>query len=266
MTPAGRAATPGARALPVALGALVLLGLWQVVVATGGVAPRLLPSPARVVQQAWAHREALATHAAATLTVTVVGFGCSVAVAWALALVLDRLPRLRVGVVPLLVASQTVPVLVVAPLLVLWFGFGLLPKVLVVTLVTFFPVALGLVEGLGAAGPGASALLATMGATRRQELVHVRLPAALPRFFTALRIGVTYAVVGAVVAEYAGAVHGLGTWMTMQRAAFRTDLVLAAVGVCAALTLTLYGATCLLERALVPWARPRRAGRGVRRG
>lgn len=250
------------RAVPLLVGVVALLAVWQLAVATGDVAPRLLPSPARVVQQAWTHRDVLATHAGATLTVTLVGFGVSVAVAWVLAVVLDALPRVRAGVVPLLVASQTVPVLVVAPLLVLWFGFGLAPKVLVVTLVTFFPVALGLVEGFGAAGPGASALLATMGARRWQEFVHVRLPAALPRFFTALRIGVTYAVVGAVVAEYAGAVEGLGTYMTMQRAAFRTDLVLAAVGVCAALTLVLYALTCALERVVVPWTRPRRVRRG----
>jgi len=252
---------PG-RVLPVGVGALALLGVWQVVVATGDVAPRLLPSPARVAQHAWTHRDALVAHAGATLTVTLVGFAVSVAVAWVLAVTLDRLPRLRTGVVPLLVASQTVPVLVVAPLLVLWFGFGLAPKVLVVTLVTFFPVALGLVEGFAAAGPGASALLATMGASRWQEFVHVRLPAAMPRFFTALRIGVTYAVVGAVVAEYAGAVQGLGTYMTMQRAAFRTDLVLGAVGACAALTLVLYALTCGVERVVVPWARPRRVRRG----
>src|SRR5690606_12524724 len=136
----------GVRLLPVGTGGLALLAAWQLVVATGGVAPRLLPSPARVAQQAWAHRETLVAHAGATLTVTLVGFSVSVAVAWALGVTLDRLPRLRSGVVPLLVASQTVPVLVVAPLLVLWFGFGLAPKVLVVTLVTFFPVALGLVE------------------------------------------------------------------------------------------------------------------------
>ncbi|UZN02720.1 ABC transporter permease [Cellulomonas sp. S1-8] len=260
LRPAG-AAGPR-RALPVLVALAALLAVWQGAVATGGVTPRLLPSPARVVQQAWTHREVIAGHAGATLTVTLVGFAVSVAVAGVLAVTLDAVPRLRAGVVPLLVASQTVPVLVVAPLLVLWFGFGLGPKVLVVTLVTFFPVALGLVEGFGAAGPGASSLLRTMGASRFQEFRYVRLPAAMPRFFTALRIGVTYAVVGAVVAEYAGAVQGLGTYMTMQRAAFRTDLVLAAVGVCAALTLALYAATSGLERVVVPWARPRAVRRG----
>jgi len=250
------------RALPVVVAVAALLAVWQTVVATGDVAPRLLPSPARVAQQAWAQRDLVAAHAGATLTVTAVGFTTSVVVAALLAVTLDLAPRLRAGVVPLLVASQTVPVLVVAPLLVLWFGFGLAPKVLVVVLVTFFPIAIGLVEGFGAAGPRASALLRTMGASRWQEFRYVRLPAAMPRFFTALRIGVTYAVVGAVVAEYAGAVSGLGTYMTMQRAAFRTDLVLAAVGVCAALTLLLYALTCAVERLVVPWARPRQVCRG----
>ncbi len=257
-----RALPRAGRAVPVLVAVAVVLAGWQVAVASGRIAPRLLPSPARVAQQAWAQRDAIAGHAASTLTVTAVGFTTSVVVAAVLAVTLDLVPRLRAGVVPLLVASQTVPVLVVAPLLVLWFGFGLAPKVLVVVLVTFFPVAIGLVEGFGAAGPRASALLRTMGASRWQEFRYVRLPAAMPRFFTALRIGVTYAVVGAVVAEYAGAVSGLGTYMTMQRAAFRTDLVLAAVGVCAALTLTLYALTCGLERVAVPWARPREVRRG----
>ena len=122
---AGRAGRIG-RVLPVVAGVVALLAVWQGLVAAGHVAPRLLPSPARVAQQAWVHRDVLAVHAGATLTVTVVGFAVSVLVAVVLAVTLDRLPRLRAAVVPLLVASQTVPVLVVAPLLVLWFGFGLL--------------------------------------------------------------------------------------------------------------------------------------------
>jgi len=101
-----------------------------------------------------------------------------------------------------------------------------------------------------------------MGASRWQQLRWVRLPAALPRFFTALRIAVTYAVVGAVFAEYVGAVRGLGTYLNMQRAAFRTDLVLASVALCALVSVTLYGLTWALERVVVPWARPRAVGRG----
>lgn len=251
----------GARVLPVTLVLVVLGAGWQVAARTVAN-PRLLPTPARVAGQAWAHRDALAEHTAATLGVTAAGFAVSVAVAWALALLADLVPGVGRGLVPVLVASQTVPVVALAPLVVLWFGFGLAPKVLVVTLVTFFPLVVGLVEGLRAPGPGAAALLTSMGASRWQQLRWVRLPAALPRFFTALRIAVTYAVVGAVFAEYVGAVRGLGTYLNMQRAAFRTDLVLASVALCALVSVTLYGLTWALERVVVPWARPRAVGRG----
>jgi len=251
---------PG-RVLPVVAVLAVLAAAWQAA-ALAVANPRLLPTPGRVVEQAWAQRDVLAQHTTATLGVTAAGFAVSVAVAWALALLVDQVPALGRGLVPVLVASQTVPVVAVAPLVVLWFGFGLAPKVLVVTLVTFFPLVVGLVEGLRAAGPSATALLASMGASRWQELRWVRLPGALPRFFTALRIAVTYAVVGAVFAEYVGAVQGLGTYMNMQRAAFRTDLVLAAVGLCALVSVTLYAATWALERLVVPWAHPRAVRRG----
>ncbi len=249
-----------ARALPVTV-VLVVLGAGWHLAALTVANPRLLPTPSRVVEQAWAQRDVLAEHTAATLGVTAAGFAVSVVVAWALALLVDLVPGLGRGVVPVLVASQTIPVVALAPLVVLWFGFGLLPKVLVVTLVTFFPLVVGLVEGLRAAGPGATALLTSMGASRWQQLRWVRLPGALPRFFTALRIAVTYAVVGAVFAEYVGAVRGLGTYMNMQRAAFRTDLVLAAVALCALVSVVLYGLTWALERAVVPWAHPRAVAR-----
>jgi len=241
-------------AAPVAV--VVVVALWQLVVVRTGADPRFLPSPVRVAAQGWAQREAIGEHAAATLTVTLVGFAVSTAVAWLVAVVVDLVPPLRRAVVPLLVMSQALPVTAIAPLTILWFGFGLLPKVLVITLVTFFPVAIGLVEGFAAAGPRAEALLRSMGAGRWQRFRYVRLPAALPRFFTALRIGITYAVVGAIFAEYVGAQRGLGIYLSMQKNAFRTDLVLAAVVVAAALSLLLFAGTHLLERLLVPWARP----------
>lgn len=245
----------GLIAFPPLLAFGLLLVAWHLYTVVSGVEARVLPSPLRVAEQGWDQRGTIAMHARATVTVTVIGFGISLLVAWALAIWIDFVPRLRGAIVPLLVASQTLPIIAIAPLMIMWFGFGLLPKVLVIVLVTFFPIALGLIEGFGAAGPGAHALLRAMGASRWQQFRYVRLPAAMPRFFTALRIGITYAVVGAIFAEYVGAVNGLGIYMSLQKNSFRTDLVLAAVAVTAALSVALFALTYLVERIVAPWGR-----------
>jgi len=240
--------------VPALLVAAALVAVWQLYVSVSGIRPQVLPSPVRVVEQGWAHRSVIAGHAWATLQVTFVGFAVSLTLAWALAIAVDFSPWLRRAFVPLFVVSQTLPIVAVAPLMIIWFGFGLLPKILVVTLVTFFPVAIGLIEGFAAADREAGSLLRSMGASRWQQFRYVRLPAALPRFFTALRIGITYAVVGAVFAEYVGASSGLGIFMSTQKNSFRTDLVLAAVVVTAVLSLVLYALTYLAERLIAPWA------------
>ncbi|WP_084486779.1 ABC transporter permease [Nocardia sienata] len=257
--PAARTAPGRSAGIPWVLPSVVMVALlvvlWQVYVEVSGIRPQLLPSPARVVAQGWAHREKIGVHAAATLQVTLTGFAVSLSLAWLLAVVVDFSPWLRRALVPLFVASQTLPIIAIAPLMIIWFGFGLLPKVLVVALVTFFPMAIGLIEGFAAADREAGALLRSMGASRVQVFRYVRLPSAVPRFFTALRIGITYAVVGAVFAEYVGASEGLGIYMSLQKNSFRTDLVLAAVLVTAALSIALYLLTFAIERLVAPWSR-----------
>ena len=158
------------------------------------------------------------------------------------------MPWLRRALTPLLVASQTLPIVAIAPLMIIWFGFGLLPKVVVIALVTFFPIAIGLIEGFAATDRQATNLLRSMGASRLDQFRYVRLPGAMPSFFTALRIGITYAVTGAIFAEYVGATAGLGIFMQVQKNSFRTDLVLAAVVVTAAVSVTLFALTYLVQR------------------
>jgi ABC-type nitrate/sulfonate/bicarbonate transport system permease component len=245
------ARTAGPAALLVAAG----LAVWQWYVTAFGVRPQVLPSPLRVVEQGWAFREQIWANTVPTLQVTAVGFAVSLVLGWAIAIAVDFSPWLRRAVTPLLVASQTLPIIAIAPLLIIWFGFGLLPKVVVVTLVTFFPVTVGLIEGFAATDPAATRLLRSMGASRWRQFRYVRLPGAMPRFFTALRIGITYAVVGAVFAEYVGAVAGLGIFMNLQKNSFRTDLVLAAVAVTALVSVLLFALTYLVERLVVPWNR-----------
>lgn len=232
---------------------VVLIGVWEVAVQLTGVRPQVLPPPSMVAASGWENRSTLGGHAVATLGVTAVGFSVSLVCAWVIAVAIDFSPLARRGLIPVLVASQTIPVIAIAPLMIIWFGFGLLPKVIVVALVTFFPIAIGLVEGFSRTDRHASALLRSMGAGRVQEFLLVRLPSALPTFFTSLRIGITYAVIGAIFAEYVGAKEGLGIYMSMQKNAFRTDLVLAAVAVTSAVSIILYLSTYLVERLVIPW-------------
>jgi ABC-type nitrate/sulfonate/bicarbonate transport system permease component len=234
---------------------VAVLVVWQWYVDAYAVRPQVLPSPLRVVEQGWAYRDQLWTNTLPTLQVTVVGFAVSLVVGWGLAVAVDFSPWLKRALTPLLVVSQTLPIIAIAPLLIIWFGFGLLPKVVVIALVTFFPIAVGLIEGFAATERQATDLLRSMGASRWAQFRYVRLPGALPRFFTALRIGITYAVTGAIFAEYVGATAGLGIFMNLQKNSFRTDLVLAAVVVTAVLSVALFALTYAVERLVIPWNR-----------
>jgi ABC-type nitrate/sulfonate/bicarbonate transport system permease component len=248
---------------PVVVVAILLIA-WETAVNVFGLRPQVLPAPSRVVAQGVDQLDVIMPHVWATLQVTLTGFAFSLIVAWTLAVAIDFWLPLRRGLLPLLIASQTIPIIAIAPLMIIWFGFGLLPKILVVALVTFFPITVGLIEGFNKADAEASNLLRSMGAGRAKEFWYVRLPSAMPSFFTSLRISITYAVVGAIFAEYVGAQQGLGIYMSMQKNAFRTDLVLAAVAVTAILSITLYLSTFLLERAIIPWSAKERKARNAR--
>jgi ABC-type nitrate/sulfonate/bicarbonate transport system permease component len=248
---------------PVVIVVILLVG-WELAVTLTGMRPQVLPAPSRVVVEGFDRAEIIWGHTLATLQVTLIGFAFSLIVAWLIAVAIDFSGVLRRGLMPLLVASQTIPIIAIAPLMIIWFGFGLLPKILVVALVTFFPIVVGLIEGFNKADRETSNLLRSMGAGRWKEFVYVRLPSAMPSFFTALRISITYAVVGAIFAEYVGAQQGLGIFMSTQKNAFRTDLVLAAVAVTAVLSISLYLLTFLIERVVIPWSFKERKALGGR--
>jgi ABC-type nitrate/sulfonate/bicarbonate transport system permease component len=244
---------------PLAIVAL-LVAAWQLYATLSGIGDDVLPSPSRVLSVSWDNRGDLWANTLPTLRATLLGFALSLAVGFALAVLVDYSAHLRRGLMPLLVASQTLPIVAIAPLMVIWFGFGLTPKVLLVALVTFFPITVAFAEGFAAAEPAAEALLRSMGASRARIFRSVRLPGSLPFFFAGLRIAITYAVVAAIFAEYAGASAGLGIYMQNAKNSFRTDLVLAAVLVSALLTLALFALTYALERLAIPWYRLSRQG------
>ena len=240
---------------PAMLSVATVILAWEAYVQLSGISPTVLPAPSRILAQTYQQREALAGHMLATLQATTFGFACSLSAAFVLSIVVDFFPLLRRALFPVFIITQTLPLVAIAPLIVLWFGFGLTPKIMLVALVTFFPMLVALVQGYESTDRDIEALLASMGASRSRLFTMARLPSALPYFFAGLRISITYAVVGAIFAEYAGAARGLGIYILNAKNNFRPDLVLAAVFVSATLTLLLFGATVLVQRAAMPWAR-----------
>ena len=245
---------------PVLLAAVLIVG-WQLIAQHVIRNAEVLPSPTQVVSAGWDQRSAIWSNTLPTLRETELGFALSFALSWLIAGAMDFSPVVRRAVYPLLVTSQTVPVVALAPMFVVIFGFTLLPKVLLVALATFFPLTASLAEGFATADGEASRLLRSMGAGRWQEFWRIRVPGALPFFFTGLRVSITYAIGGAIFAEYAGAEHGLGLYLNQMQQVFRLDLVFATVIVVAALSVALFAATYLLERWLTPWRRFERSQR-----
>lgn len=239
--------------LPAALAVGALVLTWELYTHLSGIPAHTLPSPSRIAAQAYAQRDVLWQNTVPTIRATLLGFAFSLLTAFALSVLLDFARPLRRALLPVFVISQTLPLIAIAPLVVLWFGFGLQPKIMLVALVTFFPMLVALIEGYDSTEPEIEALLRSMGASRARVFVLARLPSSLPFFFAGLRISITYAVVAAIFAEYAGAAQGLGIFILNAKNSFRPDLVLAAVAISSALTLALYGATMLAQRILMPW-------------
>ncbi|MCZ0964044.1 ABC transporter permease [Paracoccus benzoatiresistens] len=232
---------------PLLLAACLLVG-WESYCRLADVAPLILPAPSGVLQALVLNRADIGAHALSTIAVAALGFSLSVGFAFLVSVMLHFLPWAEKGLMPLFVASQTVPLVALAPLMILWFGFGLLPKVLLVILVTFFPMLLSLLSGYRQTPTDFTDLLASMGAGRFSVFRRAVLPSARPSFFAGLRISATYAIVATIFAEYAGARRGLGIYILAAKNNFRADLVLAAVVVSAGLTLALLGAIRLLDR------------------
>lgn len=241
------------KVLPAILSLSTLVLCWEAYVAISGVAPSVLPSPSRIAGQIILHRQALWDNTVPTIRATLAGFSCSVILACLLSVLIDRSVWLRRALFPVFIISQTLPLIAIAPLIVLWFGFGLLPKIILVSLVTFFPMLVALVQGYAATEKEIEQLLVSMGASKWTVFRLARVPSALPYFFAGLRISITYAVVGAIFAEYAGAFKGLGIYILNAKNNFRPDLVLAAVFISAVLTLSLFAITLWLQKWVAPW-------------
>lgn len=239
---------------------VVLLLIWQAAAVWGGLPASILPAPTQVLTSGWAAHDALAEATAATLQITVFGLLAAVLAAVLTASLLSFFEPLRLTLMPLLIGAQSVPIIVLAPLFIIWFGFEAGPKIAIVAIVSMLPITISTLQGLQAADSDAATLLRSMGANRWKVFVRLRVPTALPYFITGLRIMTSFIVVSAIFSEYVGARVGLGIYMQTQKNMFRTDLVFAAVFISIAIGLVLFALTYLLEAVAMPWERRRKAG------
>lgn len=237
---------------------VAVLLVWQAVVSFGWVPSFLLPSPVDVALELVNDAPLLASHAVVTVGEAVIGLVCGVAAGFVIACLMERFAVVKRALSPIVTVSQTIPTVAIAPLLVLWLGYGMLPKVLLVALTTFFPITVALAEGFASVDPDTVDLMRTMGASRLQVFRYAKLPSAAGSFFSGLRISATYAVVGAVVAEWLGGFNGLGVYMTRVRKSYSYDQMFAVIVIISALSLALMGLVDALERWCMPWRRAER--------
>jgi ABC-type nitrate/sulfonate/bicarbonate transport system permease component len=232
---------------------LFVLLAWQIIAVRSGLSAFVLPSPVEVIRAGWETRGLLGPAIKTTLIETAIGLSIAIGLGIVIAAAMDLSSFLHRALYPILVVSQTVQILAIAPLLIIWFGFGLLPKVIIVVLICFFPLTVSTADGLASADPDLLALLRAMGARRSQIWRIVRLPAALPSFFSGLRIAVTYSVVGATIGEWVGGSAGLGLYMLRSKNALATDQVFVAIVITSAISIGLFLLIYLLERLVLPW-------------
>lgn len=241
--------------LPAVVAVAVLLVLWQLASVSGLIPAYLLPSPVKVFQALYNDRALLAEHALVTLQEALYGLVLGVAIGFFFAVLMDAFEVLYRAVYPILILSQTIPTVAIAPLLVLWFGYEMLPKVILIILVTFFPVTVGLLDGFRSVDRDAVGLLRSMGAGRVRIFRYLKCPSAMPQFFSGLRIAAAYSVVGAVISEWLGGFAGLGVYMTRVKSAFAFDKMFAVIFLISAISLALMALVEFAERRCMPYRR-----------
>jgi ABC-type nitrate/sulfonate/bicarbonate transport system permease component len=231
-----------------------LLGIWELYVDLGGADPLILPAPHAVAQSLFVDRALLWSNFLVTAQEVLLGILVAAAAALVLATAMHFFATVRNAVYPLLIASQTIPIPILAPVLVLWLGFGILPKLVVIALVSFFSIVVTTLAGFAAVDPELLKLMRTFDAPRRRVFWSIELPTALPGVFTGAKIAVIVAVIGAVFAEQAGASSGLGYLFAQAIPNLQTARAYAAVVILSAFAIALFLVLTLAERLATPWA------------
>lgn len=241
------------RNVPAFIAVIALLGIWQTVCVLGWVPQYMLPSPFEVFRAFISEFPLLCKHSLITLQEAFTGLALGVGIGFLIAVLMDSFNALYKAFYPLLVITQTIPSVAVAPLLVLWFGYETLPKIILIVLTTFFPVTVGVLNGFRSADKDAVDLLRSMGATQVQIFRYIKFPCALEQLFSALRIATAYSIVGAVISEWLGGFSGLGVYMTRVKKAFAFDKMFAVIFLISAISLILIALIGFLEKKCMPY-------------
>jgi ABC-type nitrate/sulfonate/bicarbonate transport system permease component len=232
---------------------MLLVIIWEIIVDKGLVNRFILPSPLDVARTLVKSLPAMKDHILVTLEEAAIGFSIAVALSVFLAVLMDSVALVRKAVYPIVVVSQTIPIITLAPLFVIWFGFGLLPKVIAVILVCFFPVTISLVEGLASVDTDMVNMMKSMGATNLQIMKFVKLPASMVNFFSGLRIAATYSIMGAVIGEWLGGEKGLGIYIQRAKHSYDLPATFAAIVVIVILSMLFFKLISVLQDLSIPW-------------
>ena len=230
-----------------------LLALWELVSRFGAIPEFILPAPTRIILSLFTGFDAMGRHILVTLFETVAGFSISILLAVVIAIIMDAVSGVKKTIYPLIVISQTIPIIILAPLFIIWFGYGYLPKIVIVILICFFPVTISFLQGLSTADRDYMDLLRSMGASRAQIYRFVKIPSAMPGFFSGLKIAATYSIMGATIGEWVGGKDGLGVFMIRAKHSFQTDKVFAAIIVITVLSILMLKIIELCEKRYMPW-------------
>ena len=232
---------------------IIILILWQIMSVIGIIPKFMLPSPLAVVKAFVKDFPLLMLHTKVTLIEAFLGLGIGIILGFVMAVIMDKYDFAYKAIYPVLVITQTVPTVAIAPLLVLWLGYGILPKITLIVITSFFPITVGLLDGFKATDKDALNLMKTMGATPFQNFVLLKIPSSMGYFFASLRISVSYSIIGAVVAEWLGGFEGLGVYMTRVRKSYSFDKMFAVIFFISIISLLLMYLVKKIQILSMPW-------------
>ena len=239
--------------VPAAVIIAAVIGAWEGMVALNDIPHWKLPAPSAVGEELWVSRGMLAGHTWVTLKEVLVGFAIALGAGVVLAGLINLSRTLQLVIYPSVIASATIPWIVVAPLLLIWVGYGMQHKVIVVALISFFPIVVNTVDGLRSSDPDMINLLRTLGANRWQIFTKVQIPTCLPSLFSGIKIAITVSVIGAVVGEWVGSSEGLGYLALRSKSQFLSERVYAAIFLLSLMGIGLFLTARGLEKLLLPW-------------
>lgn len=232
---------------------LILLIIWEIIVNVGGIEKYILPAPTDVIEVLIKDFKTMIPHILATLYEGMVGFLIAIALSIILAVIMDMVPLIKRALYPVLVISQTIPTVALAPLFIIWFGFGALPKIIVVVIVCFFPIVISIVDGLEGVDKDLINHFKLMGASKLNVFLHLKLPYGMINFFSGMRIAATYSIMGAVIGEWLGGDKGLGVYMTRARSAYALDKMFASIVIIVVISMGIFLLVSLMEKLFTPW-------------